>query len=361
MRIGYDAKRLFNNFTGLGNYSRTLLANLLQHSTTAEQLVLYTPKVKKTPETAPFLEDDRLEKQVHTGRGGSYWRTFGLIKHLVKDKIDVYHGLSHELPVGIGKSTVASVVTIHDLIFKPYPGTYSLPDRLLYDWKFRYSCRYADRVIAISESTKADICHYYGTAPEKVQVIYQSCHPTYYLLRPDVEVLYVGSLIERKNLHNLLKAYEMLPTADQVPLVVVGKGESYKKQLLEQVPRHIQKLIYWRENIRSPRHLQCLYQGATALVYPSYYEGFGLPVAEALLSGTPAITSNVSSMPEAAGPGALLVEPHQPASIAEALQKLLADSQLQQQLAQQGQQYARDTFSPERVTKQLLELYGGLM
>ena len=222
MQIGFDAKRAFLNTSGLGNYSRTLIQNFSE-SHPQHNCFLYTPAVNSryrhvinksnihiktpSPHLFPFL-----------------WRSFSLTEELEKDRLDIYHGLSHELPFNIKKTKIKTVLTIHDLIFLRYPQWYSFFDRKVYELKYKYSCRNADKIIAISEQSKQDIIHYFDIAPEKIQVLYQTCHTVFktaasaeqmkhirkkYAL-PEEFILHVGSITERKNLINLARAINLL-------------------------------------------------------------------------------------------------------------------------------------------------------
>lgn len=370
MKIGFDAKRLFCNFTGLGNYSRTLVANLAKlHPTHAYHL--YSPTFKKQPKTVPFLE---LPYQFFVPKTAfkSLWRSLSIVSQLQEDQIELYHGLSHELPIGIQKSAVKSIVTIHDLIFKAYPETYSFFDRKIYDWKFRYSCQKANRIIAISEHTKQDIIQYYNIKPEKIQVIYQACQNLYYTLNdptsveallqkyqlPKRYILSVGTIQERKNLKLLIKAYQHLPKMQQLPIVIVGNGGTYKKEVLELIQKmQLEKLVFWITNLESDKTLQALYQKATLLVYPSFYEGFGLPVVEALLSKTPVITANTSALKEAGGPHSLYISPTDDKALAKAIQQVLKHPELAQNMSQKGYEYAHENFHPEKLSQQLISCY----
>ncbi len=369
--IGYDAKRLFTNWTGLGNYSRTLLTNLEDFYPDTE-FVLYTPKVPDEPFVKPFLREPyRIIRP--KGKLKGWWRRFGIAPRLKPDRIDLYHGLSNELPSGIRQSGVPSVVTIHDLIFKRHPETYSLADQQIYDYKFRAACRDADQIVAISESTKTDIIHYYGVKPEKVEVVYQSCDPIYYrepleeveartVLEsygiPDEYILYVGSVIERKNLLNLVKALELMPKDLRIPLVVVGRGKKYKRWVEQYATTNgLSGWIQWQPQVLSTYDLKAIYEMASAFVYPSIYEGFGLPIVEAMLSHTPVVTSNTSSLPEASGPQSLLIDPGQPDEIAARLQEILSDEDFRQKVVEAGYDYASATFSPERTTQQMMGIY----
>ncbi len=371
MNFGYDAKRLFNNFTGLGNYSRSLLSNLVkfypEHS-----YKLYTPKVKETPETKPFLQKTSYKTGLAKGAFKAAWRSHGITRDLVADQIDLYHGLSHELPFNIHKSPVKSIVTIHDLIFKVYPKTYPALDRAIYDYKFKHSCYNSDKIIAISHSTKKDIVELYQVDPEKIDVIYQTCNPIYYIHQADSAVnrvlkeynlpknfiLSVGSIEERKNVKVLIEAYSQLPSDLKIPLVIIGKGKKYKREVLELIQAlRLEKYIIMVNHLTNNTDLQAIYQAATVLVYPSLYEGFGLPVAEALLSKTAVITSNCSSMPEAAGPDQILIDPKNSAELFHALQRVLSDDAHREVMAEKGLAYARTEFSSQNLTQQMMHAY----
>lgn len=367
-RIGFDAKRLFNNFTGLGNYSRTLVSNLSEYYPDNEYF-LFSPKIKRNKETHFFSESAMFQVENPKKIKGFYWRSWGMKKDLLRHNIQLYHGLSHEIPFGIGKTAIPSIVTIHDLIFKHYPEQYPWIDRQVYDYKFSYACEYADHIIAISESTKKDIVHFYNVSPEKISVIYQSCHERFMREKPpralakirekyklpNTFLLYVGSLIERKNLLGIVDALAQLPQDFQLPLVIIGQGATYKKKVIALAKQKgvLDKLIFLQADFED---FPALYQMAEIFLYPSYYEGFGIPVLEALFSQTPVITSTFSSLPEAAGDGAILLDPANTEAMADAIVKLLTDDNLVQHLVSKGLAHA-EMFKGERLTHQLMECY----
>lgn len=371
LRLGYDAKRLFQNFTGLGNYSRTLIRNLVrfypEHS-----YHLFAPNIISNTETQFFLQHKSLHVHTPRTRFKNYWRTFSIKKDVQQAKIQLYHGLSHELPVGLHKTGIRTVVTIHDLIFKHYPNQFPFIDRQLYDAKFSYSCKHADAVVAISESTKQDIIHFYNIPPEKIHVIYQTCHDRFktplpehtldavlqqYEL-PEEFMLYVGSIIPRKNLLGIVEAINLLPKSLRLPLVVIGKGGAYKKK----VERYIQKnkLENW---VLFPEvryeDLPALYQQAQLFLYPSYYEGFGIPIIEALFCQTPVLTARTSSLPEVGGPGAHYVHPDHPEEIATGIEAILTDTAYREKLVDEGYDYVQQ-FGNEPTTDAMMRLYKSL-
>lgn len=371
MKIGFDSKRLFCNLTGLGNYSRTLLQNLGQFYP-GNDYYLYTPKIKINEETKPFLENPGFEIRIPGVLFKSIWRSYSIKYQLLKDRIQLYHGLSHEIPVHLHKTQIKSVVTIHDLIFKIYPETYSAFDRKIYDIKFRYACQHADRVIAISENTKADIVRFYRIDPDKIDVIYQACNPVFYqsvnqqendrIIRrhniPADYLLSVGSVEPRKNLKKVIASLSLLNRDLRIPLVIIGRGRTYKLEVKEMIRKAgLEKSVIWVDNPLNNEQLQAIYQNSKCLLYPSLYEGFGLPVAEALLSRTPVITSDRSSLKEAGGPGSVYIDPEKPEQIAAAIEKVLTDSDFRDRMINDGYLYAHQNFAPEKVTKQVMDCY----
>ena len=282
----------------------------------------------------------------------------------------MFHGLSNELPFGIGGVQVAKIVTIHDLIFKRYPQYYPALDRRIYDFKSRYACRNADIIIAVSEQTKSDIVEFYGIAPEMIKVVYQSCDAGF--ARSIVEseksdvrsrynlpaqfVLYVGSIEERKNLLGLVKAISLLRKSHDLFLVAIGRGTSY----LEQVRQLINSSgMNDRVQIRSDiafADFPAIYQMAQVFVYPSQFEGFGIPIIEALWSKTPVITTRGGCFAEAGGPASVYVSPDNSEEIAAAITKVLGDSNLRARMIGSGYSHVQK-FREENVIGQVMEIY----
>lgn len=370
MKIGFDSKRLYCNFTGLGNYSRTLVKNL-GNIYPDNEYYLYTPRIKDTPETT-FFRDGAYKTRLPKATLKPLWRSYSIIDQLIEDELDIYHGLSHEIPFQLQKAGIKSIVTIHDLIFKVYPETYSFLDRKIYDFKFKHSCVHADKVIAISNNTKKDIIRFYNIDPDKIEVIYQSINPLFFHPKGEKEknktlkqynipndyLLCVGSIEKRKNVELIIKAYEHLKPDCKIPLVVIGRGKEYKQQVVDLINRQrLKNKVLFIDYLDDNHHLASIYQSAKALIYPSLYEGFGLPIAEALLSKTPVITSQVSSLPEAGGPDSYYIDPTKPVELAEAITSVLSDSELNNRMKENGYDYAIKTFSAERVTQQLMSCY----
>lgn len=372
MKIGFDAKRLYNNFTGLGNHSRTTI-DILTEFFPENEYVLYTPSIKDNAQTLPYRDKSGCRTVTPDGFiPQGLWRTFSLGRIASHDQADLFHGLSNELPTGL---SIPSVVTIHDVAFRTFPDMYHLPDRFTYNLKWKHACKAADRIIAISQATKQDILQYYNVDPDRIDVVYQPVSPMYYTdfagtcpaqIRTVADgrpyMLYVGSINSRKNLLGAVKAIELLPKDIQIPLVVIGNGREYKKTVLEYIESHgLQDLVIFPSEKVSPQELRYLYCNARLLVYPSFCEGFGLPVVEALLSNCPVVTSNISSLPEAAGPYSRLVSPQDIGQISDGISAVLTDSSLRSEMTASSYKYAMENFSPKVLAQALVNTYNSIL
>ena len=372
MRIGFDAKRLFFNATGLGNYSRSLVSSLAHHFPKHEYL-LYTPKF---PGSLSFQQQPDMVTFYPMGLPSllpALWRTYGLANQLKSDAIDIYHGLSHELPRGIENTGVKSVVTIHDVIFKKYPEQYAAIDRWIYDRKVAHACRVADCIVAISEQTKRDIIKYYGVEEEKIKVVYQSCDRVFseaideekqqtlisHFALPERYVLYVGSLVERKNILNLLRAFQLINDPG-LHLLLVGNGSSYKKKVIQFINENGLEKRVRVISFATNNELPTLYRNASLFVYPSLYEGFGIPIIEALSSGVPVIATQGGCFPEAGGPETVYVDTNDVKLLSEAIAFVLSDQILKRKMIAAGLNYV-ERFSPEKIADNMMGVYEGLV
>ncbi len=321
MRVGFDAKRLFLNNTGLGNYARTLVKNL--HAMAPEmEFVLFTPSTGSLPESDWFLEKERVTISLPKSKS-TFYRSFGLTKDIERHELDIFHGLSNELPLTIEKAKCKKVLTIHDMIYKAYPAQYSFIDRKIYSYKTKKSAKQADQILAISEATKADVVRYTGAPASKIQVLYQSCRRFESASDSKKDfLLFVSAINERKGLDVLLHAMALIPADKRKPLKIVGTGsafEKYCRQLAQKLK--IEDSLQWLGNVNGIE-LEGLYRQANALVYPSFYEGFGIPIIEALHTRTKVICSDVSSLPEAGGDVVYYVPPGDSQQLAKAIQSI---------------------------------------
>lgn len=383
MKIAFDAKRVYQNRTGLGHYSRTLVTSLAGYFPQHDYF-LFAPKQTDFFKSPAKNIQTVTPQQFPSTFLKSIWRSSWVKKDLLKMKIDLYHGLSHEIPAGIHRTGVKSVVTVHDLIFERYPAQYSLPDRIINRNKIQYACRHADKVIAISGQTKKDLIDLYNVPVEKVVVCYQSCNMAFAEKVSDEEkeklkakyglpeqfFLYVGTVIERKNLLNICRAMYMNKENNSIPLVVIGEGGRYLKQVKNFVNSNnlSDRIIFLSENtvakndndFRTARNFPAIYQSALCMIYPSVFEGFGIPVLEALWSNLPVITSNVSCLPETGGDAAFYVDPHQPGHIAAAMQQILNNPQLAASMKAKGLLHAQK-FSQQVCAQAVMEVYEKVM
>ncbi len=361
MTIGFDAKRAFNNTTGLGNYSRFVIESLANHCP-ENQYITYTPKLNKA-----IFEHQNAHTPPHAFH--SYWRSVGIVQDLKRDQIQLYHGLSNELPVGLHKANIRSVVTIHDLIFIRYPQLYPAIDRFFYHRKFKSACQNADVIVAVSEQTKRDIVAFFGTDPKKIKVVYQDCDAVFQSRVGEEQlqktkqkygldqpyILSVGTIEERKNQLRLVQAfYEAnLP---QATLVLVGGATKYQRQIEQFIE---QKSLQNKVKIFNKvpfTDLPALYQGAKLFAYLSVFEGFGIPIVEALHSRVPVLAATGSCLEEAGGSGAIYVNPLNVNDIAQNLEIVWNDNDLQKKLTANGQQHVRQLAS-SKIANDLMTIY----
>jgi glycosyltransferase involved in cell wall biosynthesis len=356
MKIAFDAKRAFHNATGLGNYSRGLITALMEAHPEAE-VRLYTPRQK-----GRFPEFERLASAKGTicpprtlpGKVLPWlWRSAWIASDVRKDCADIYHGLSHEIPFGLGRKGIPSVVTVHDLIFLRNPEYHPGINGAIYRAKTAYACRHADRIIAVSGQTKQDIVRFYGVAPGKVSVVYQACDPRFSKPAAEAEksrvksalglpgrfILYVGTVIPRKNLLGLLHAFAAL-SDKSMALVAVGRGKAYldecRKFVLENGHSGRVRFI----DFVAQEDLPALLSLAECFAYPSFAEGFGIPVLEAASAGVPIVASNQGCIMEAGGPESLYADPSDPEAIQAALESVLSDGQLRVRMRAAGLAHA---------------------
>lgn len=374
MRIGFDAKRLFNNFTGLGNYSRFVVNALSAHAPENEYW-LYTPKRKAHPETQSYLDANRFTIRTPESKIDSFfsawWRSVSLAHVAARDQVDIFHGLSNELPFQKEKK-LKTVLTVHDLIFERFPHYYKPLDVQIYRAKLKHSVKTADLIIAVSEQTASDLVDFMKVDRAKIRVVYQGCHPnferhatnaekhqvktTYQL--PDRFVLYVGTLEERKNAAMLLRAIANLK--DPIPVVFIGKSTEYMTTLTQLVNElKLEKQIQFLHKVAF-EHLPAIYQMAEVFVYPSLFEGFGIPIVEAVVSGVPVITSKGSCFSEAGGPATRYVNPTDADALANELTQLLANRELRDTMVRESQVHVK-RFKPAVIAADLMRVYRELI
>lgn len=370
MKTGFDAKRAIQNNTGLGNYSRYVI-EILSKYYPDNQYILFAPRKKENSRLKTILLRTNISLAFPRGiykTFPSLWRILGIKRDIRKQNLAVYHGLSNELPLGIKKTGVKSIVTIHDLIFLRYPDCYKPIDRFIYRLKFLHACRKADKIITVSECTKRDIVSFFRIPEEKITVIYQGCHPNFsikvskerksetadkYRL-PARFILYVGSVEARKNLLLTVKALKKIP--EDIHLVAAGKSTPYQSDVEKYAGKSgIKSRLHILNNV-SFEDLPALYQSAEIFVYPSFFEGFGIPVIEALSSEIPVIAATGSCLEEAGGPGTIYVNPDNDIELSERIMEILSNPELANKMIETGKEYIR-RFSEKTIAAEIMNIY----
>ena len=362
--IGYDAKRIVKNGTGLGSYGRTLVNDLAAYSL---QMRLYAPDKGRDDLREQIVKQKNVKFcypttiTQHSKLRSAYWRSYGIMKDLQRDGVQLFHGLSGELPIGICKSGIKSVVTIHDLIFLRLPEFYNKIDTKIYAWKFRQTLQEADHIIAISQCTKQDIIEFGHVDERKISLIYQSCAPRFAITpQPSEEryILNVGSIETRKNIMLAVKALHHLP--EDLKLVIVGKHTSYTDAVMHYTKRNnLSERVIFCHDV-TDEQLPELYAKAEAFVYPSRYEGFGIPIIEAISSGLPVVACSGSCLEEAGGPDSIYVDPYDEHAMANAIKQVLKGAEGREERISRSQAYIR-RFEGNDVAGQVYDLYQQLL
>ena len=377
MRIAIDGKRYYLNSSGLGRYSRSLIDQLISIGDEENlEIILYRPKgkVKFEPKSKSHLTEITADYFFPGHIGNAIWRFTKLPSLINNSGYDLFHGPSHVLP---GKLKCPSVVTMLDLIFIRYPNYFKAWDRNYYRISFKKSAQLADHIISISEATKADLINFFGIKEDKISVIYPGFDAVFSKLQqqkldgikikfklPRDYILYVGNIEPRKNILKLAQAFNSLQESSyidkDVHLLIVGQMGWYYKEIIDGIDS-----LSSRDKIKlvGPVYgedLAGFYQLASIMAYPSMFEGFGYPVLEAMRLGTPVLTSNISSMPEAGGNAAHYVNPESLDEIKDGLCKLLNDKTYREKLAVKGTRHAAG-FNTMRMTQETLEVYRKLI
>jgi glycosyltransferase involved in cell wall biosynthesis len=365
--IGFDAKRIVRNGTGLGSYARTLVNALSENEHL--QLNLYAPDEGRDDLRQQIVNREKVKfvypEGLHFRFQRDLWRTKGVVKQLKEDGVQLYHGLSGELPAGLKAAGIPGVVTIHDLIFLRHPEYYHWWDVEIYRRKFKSTLKEASRIIAISECTKRDILHYGDFPEDKIDVIYQGCSNRFrkpvseadknrvkakYNLS-DNFILNVGSIEARKNVLLAVKALGCL--LDSFRMVIVGKHTKYTDEVIAYVKKNgLEDRVQILHGIPDD-DLPVIYHLAKVFVYPSRYEGFGIPIIEAIQTGLPVVACTGSCLEEAGGPDCLYVSPDDVEGMANAIKQAIAEKDVR---VPRAQEYIK-RFENSNLAAQVIEEY----
>lgn len=363
--IGIDASRAVKQTrTGTETYSLELIQQFARFASATWRVRLYTPQL---PAHTAWIESPYVETRfIPFPR---LWTHVRLAWELQQHPPSVLFVPAHVLPL---HCPVPGVVTVHDMGYHHYPEAHRRAQRWYLAWTTRRHANVAHRIIADSEATQADLMKLYHADSNRVQVVYLGRDPQLKRVKDSQQILttkrkygitndyllYLGTLQPRKNLIRLIKAFHHAVSVLQnrtLQLVIAGRRGWLYDEIFAQVTRLklTDRVIFtdYLPDIDKP----ALLSGALAYVFPSLYEGFGLPVLEAMACGTPVLTSNTSSLPEVAGDAAILVNPHNPADIATGLIALLTNPTLRQQCITRGYQQL-EKFSWQRSAEKIWQI-----
>jgi len=370
MKIGINARQIQNRHTGPENYMLNLILNLKRIDKNNEY-VLFFGKDRPVPEAIlnAGFDYDISRMPTHNQLLKILWAHLYLPNRIRAHRIDLFHEPSFVAPVF---KRCPMVTTVYDIAHLYFPFCYTRRTRAYLNRLLPRSIRQSDLLIAISESTKNDIIDHFGIPPEKVHVVHGGVDPVYrtiedeerleevrkaYRIKGDF-ILTVGGITPRKNLIRLIRAFKMLRDDRKIDcqLVIVGKkGWLYEGVFKEAAASGLEDSIIFCDYIPKD-HLLYLYNAAAVFAYPSLYEGFGLPILEAMACGCPVVASNRSSMPEVCGKAALLIDPEDVEGLSEALFKAVTDSPLREDLIKEGYKQV-EKFSWERAADKTLAVY----
>lgn len=346
MRIALDGMPLASPLTGVGHYTAELARNL----------ALVAPSDSFT-----FISPEGLLKR--------RWWSLGLPLHLLQNHFDLFHGTNYDVPLWSRRPTV---VTIHDLSKLLIPDAHVPPLKWIGRWRPPLMAKIASKIITPSNSIKTDVCEGFGIDPEKVVVTPEAPRPVF-RRRQDPEILkrfgldqdfilFVGTIEPRKNLRNLVNAYHrLLRSTSLTPGLVIAGGKGW---LMDNFPSFIrEKGLEDRiclTGYLDDEDLCSLYSSCAAFVYPSLYEGFGLPPLEAMACGAPVITSHVPALIETVGSAARLINPNDVDDLAQAMAEMLSDEKMREHYVEAGTNQVKK-FSWERTALKTLEVYRELL
>lgn len=347
--------------SGVGTYGRGLLRGLSAVDRTNRYLV-----VTGGDEGFALPPNFSIHVAETKSKTGALYFNYFRVNKLVADfSANVYHSLKSTLP---SRKRCASVITIFDLIFMRYPQFYPIQWKLYWNKVVKSAARQADAVVTVSNNSADDIAELLSVPRAKIVVAYPGAPDGECAdmrppeipggLEPKSFFLYVGNVTIRKNVHGLIEAFDICKKKYKLPhkLVVVGNMDWKWREALANIERlGLQSSVHYAGYLPAGE-LAWLYANATALVYPSFYEGFGLPVLEAMSAGCPVVSSKTSSIPEVAGDAALLVDPAKTEEIAEAMFRIADSDALAKSLAEKGRVRA-ERFSWESTARTTLDVY----
>ena len=375
IRIGIDISRTVEEATGVGYYAKNLVHALAKVDAENDYLLygIFYDCFPKHWKQAPIPKSHNFilhQKNSLSWLVRKKWENGGRYKEKLLGGIDILHSTAFTMPPVFGPKVI---VTIHDLSIFAFPQHHTEANYQFVNRNVHQAARRASFIIAVSESTKKEIMRFFHVPEEKIAVVYEAageifCNTKFSddcLIRMKKKYkinkryfLSVGSIEPRKNLASALIAFKALLEIRRIDYqFVIAGGKGWKNESFYQLLKKLNIDDYLVFTGYVPEEdLPALYQGAEVFVYPSFYEGFGLPVLEAMASGTPVITSNTSSLPEVAGNAALLVNPTEIFDLYEAMEALVTNPSLREELKGKGLEQSKK-FTWEKTARQTLEIY----
>ena len=368
MRVGLDARFLAQPGSGVHRYVANLLLWLPEVAPEHEYFVYYCASTKAG---LPESMSGRVRLRPIAGPPSLFSFSPVLLLTQKRDRLDLFHSTAYTLPA---VNLTATVLTLHDLTFEVHPAWYASRQGNFFRAYIRYSAMRANRIIADSEATQADIRRYYGLPPKKVSVVYLGGAASHFAPMDRSQaleqvrrhsglagpfLLYVGAIHERKNMRRLIEAYGLARRTSTFlhRLLIVGAGREAQLAELDRLiaglglSGHVKRLPPVNDDL-----LPIYFAAAEAFIYPSLYEGFGLPIVEAMAMGTPVITSRSSSLAEVAGPAAVLVDPRDVSDMAGGIARILTSPELRAELSARGLERARQ-FSWASCARETAQVY----
>lgn len=361
MKIGVDARPLSYQLTGIGVYLKHLLDEIQKIDHQNDYYLISNGPIDYDLNNPRWSKvAGKLDKKLLS----TLWMQLNVPIIAVRQNLDLFWGSRHHLPLLLSPG-IRTVVTVHDIVNRLYPGTMALPNLLVERSLMKLSLKRSDVILAVSRSTAADIKKEFGISANKITTVYlgtpvfprePKCGPEQSNDVPSNYFLFVGTLDPRKNFERIFKAFELLrPLSQGLHLVIIGAEGWKNKNFLKMIRTHPLKDHIHMTGYLPRDRLVSYYKNAICVMFPSLYEGFGLPILEAMSCGTPVITSDTSSMPEIAGDAALLVDPYDTSAIADAMNNLMSDKQLRERLICRGLERVKE-FSWKKCAEQTLKV-----
>lgn len=370
MKIAIDATIIRKENTGTGFYIINLINGLAKIKDGNDYYIFMNNELSKEFFNFENNNFHIINKNFKNRIFRVIWQFFLFPFELKKLKVRVLHSPNYITP--LFKLGFKVIVTIHDLTFYLFPEKFTVTKRLLFKYMLPLFIKISDKIIAVSNNTKKDILKFFKISERKVIVTFES-YPEYYTYNNDSNdqniltkygigskyLLFVGMIEPRKNILSILKSFKEIDSDLELDLVIAGKKGWYYKEIelyLEKLLRiGIKNKIIFTGYVSEPE-LKYLYQNAFIFIYPSIYEGFGIPPLQAMACKVPVITSNLSSLPEVVGDAAIMVNPYDINKISEAIKTLYIDFDKRSELVNKGVIQAKK-FSLENFAKNTIDVY----